>query len=1292
MSRQLLLEAEANTQWPISLEQQSHWFLEQVDPGNPAHNLCYKFKLKGMLDVSAVENSLNAIVSRHQVLRTHFSAADEGPCPTIRPHESIKLEMIDLTASPISERNAEDETHFVRHITRDVFDLSRDRLYRFGLLKYSSDEHVLIATFHHIIFDGWSRKVFRNELMHLYRYFAKREGSLLPPLPIQYDAFVERQARMLSSKDFDVDLKYWKRRFGGEIPELHLARDFSKPGRQSLSGVSHPLRLSESLSGRLKRLAREEGATMFILLLTALNILLYRYTGQEELVVGCPVSGRRNPISGRRDPELESLIGVFVNTLVIRTEWTGELTAKEALRKVKSVVLEAFRHQTVPYSRLVAELGGTHGHNGRTLFQVMLNYLNASHSNKRFAGLAIEECEDENDAAVVDLTLKVIETEGNLKCSFIYDNAMFREETIVRMSEHFLKLLEEIARAPELPIARLEMLSPSEKQQLLYDWNRSNPAYPTDKCAHELFEQQYLLNPNGIALLHGGERMTYAQLEQRSNQLANYLREAGVGPEQTVAVCLDRSMDLVASYLAVLKAGGAYVPVDTGIPTSRMAHMLNDAKVSVVLCVKDALGKLPSGAFKMILLDQEAEAIGRMSETCPHNLSKPDHLAYVMYTSGSTGLPKGVAVPHRGIVRLVKNDTYLKFGSDQTILQQTSISFDPSVVEIFGALLNGGRLVLPKDNQPSLAGIGEEIHRHGVTILLMVPDMLNQLLEVCGAKLASLRQVNCGGDAMPVWLKHKFAKVLPECRLINVYGPTENSVVTTYYPVEELDGELSVPIGRPISGDRVYILDPYHQPVPIGVAGELYVSGDGLALGYYGNESLSEDKFIPNPFEASSGSKMYATGDMARYRADGNIEFLGRKDFQVKIRGCRIELGEVEAIVDQQPTIHKSVARAWKNEAGAYQLVVYVVMEPEAEFDRNRILRYLRDKMPPYMVPSYLVELPSFPMTPFGKIDRKRLPEPEAAQSEEETVPPRTETEVRLHRIWTQLLGISSFGVTDSFFHLGGHSLLAMRLFTEIELIFGKKLHVSLIYREDTIERLAKALAEDPDVLSGSSMVEMQPHGKRMPLYCVHDVNGEVLVYRNVVSELGHDQPVFGFRDTRELGADTSIRSYAAKYVNEIRKRQPAGPYGLIGFSLGGMIAYEMAQLLREQGQEVALLAIVDTRNPKYFGPPRQRLQLIKLKLRSMFIKYGLLSITPVEEKERQEYRYIRAAIAAYDPAPYPGRIVLFQAEDTVDKGHGWMVTGTGSVDVHRMPGDHAFMMDKLNAKRIANVLKAELR
>ncbi len=1279
----------------ISIEQQSHWFLEQMDPGNPANHLPYRYVLTGALNVPALELSLNRIVARHQALRTYFPVVEGEPSPAVYPYEPIRLTITKLTK--------EEELRFEREFVAAPFDLSRDRLYRFALLKRANDEHVLIAVFHHIVFDGWSKPIFRGELLRGYAYFAAGEGELPGELPIQYETYVDRQTSLLSSERYANDMAYWLRKLDGEIPELNLICDFARTDRYSLGGDAHVVWIGEPLAERLKRFGRKEKATTFMLFLTALYVLLHRYTGQEDLLIGCPSSGRGSP-------ELETLLGVFVNTFALRTTVTGDMTATETLRAVRSTVFEAIRHQSVPFTKLVSELERKRALHGRPLFRVMLNVLNMASWSDTAAGLSVEEEEGDNAAAVTDLSLKVTECQGKLKCAFIYRGDLFKRETIERLSGHFLALLEGIAEQSDVPIARLGMLGPEERRELLYEWNRSRPTYPTDRSAHELFEQQSRLRPNEVALIHRNERLTYAALEERANRLAHYLREAGVGPGQTVAVLLDRSMDLIVSYLAVWKAGGAYVPIDVSIPTDRIAYMLSDSRASIAITVKRESEKLPAAGVGIVFLDAEAELIRAMPGTSPDNRSRADRLAYVMYTSGSTGMPKGVAVPHRGIVRLVRNDALPRLDENHTIAQTTSISFDPSVLEIYGALLNGGKLLIAGGGQSSLADIGEEIRSHGATVLCTVPEMFNQLLEVCGEHLASLRYVYCGGDMLPAWLARKCAAKLPECRLFNAYGPTENSVATTFYPVGETDEGTSVPIGTPLAGDRVYILDSYLEPVPVGVAGELYVTGDGLACGYYGNDRLTAEKFVPNPFASEAGEMLYATGDLVRYRPDRNIEFLGRKDFQVKIRGCRIELGEVEAVADRHPSVRKSAAKAWKNEIGAYQLVLYVVMETGESFRQDRIRRYMQEKLPSYMVPAFIVEMEAFPMTPFGKIDRKSLPDPDAAPCEERFVLPRTEAEGRLYDIWAELLGHRAFGTTEGFFRLGGHSLLALRLFADIERSFRKKLPVSLIYREDTIEKLAARLTAEGDGSADGSLVEIQPHGRQLPLYCVHDVNGEVLSYRHLAAELGADRPIYGLRDTRDLGEKTSIRGYASKYVNEILRRQPAGPYQLIGYSLGGFIAYEMAQLLIELGQEIALLAIVDTRNPRHAKPPagllgklranartfaslslRSKFSYAGTKLRSLLVKLGVWSVDPKEAEERRRHAYLLAAIAEYEPKPYPRRMILFQTDKKDGRGHGWETTDTGIVEAYRVPGDHATVLDEPNAGSIAREMKRYL-
>ncbi|MCL6570599.1 MAG: amino acid adenylation domain-containing protein [Bacillus sp. (in: Bacteria)] len=1098
-------------------------------------------------------------------------------------------------------------------------------------------------------------------------------------------------------KNIVNDLAYWKEQLGSEITELNLPIDYPRLPRSTFEVKTWSFTIPNNINQNIKSLSQQENVTSFMVIMTIFKILLHRYTSEEDIRVGTFVTQRSHP-------EKEPLIGLSSNTLVMRTQLQAEMTFRDALHEVRKVALEAYEHQSIPFTRLVSELSPERNRNNNPFFQLMLYY--GELPSIEAPGPLIDE---------VDLSLKIIETHDELRCSLIYNKGIFEEETIIRMAGHFNYLLEGALANPNKQISLLPLLTEPERHQLLVEWNKTDVDYPRDSSIHQLFEEQVKLNPNSIALVFGNTEMTYHELDKRANQIANYLRELNIAHEQLVAICLNRSLDMIASFLGVLKAGGAYVPFDLSYPKERIAYMLGDSGVSFVISTESISKELPPIDSKVICLDKVAAAITTQPKKRIHFNCSAESLAYVMYTSGSTGKPKGVEMVHRGIVRLVKNNAYALVGPEETFLNRGSVAFDVSAFEIYGALLNGGKLVVMDSHKPTFEEIASTIKQNLVTTLRVGPGLLNFLLEDYSDDLGSLRQVYSGGEALPVWLAQKFLSKLKGCKLINAYGPTENAVNTTsYYVKEVLPNSTSIPIGRPISNDHVYILDNFLQPVPIGVIGELYMSGDGIARGYLHKPELTREKFPSNPFNDTLGRKLYRSGDFVRYRQDGNIEFIGRADDQVKIRGCRIELGEVETIVGLFPGVRQSVAGTIKGKSGTEELVAYVVMNKGVFFDQNELRSYVREKLPEFMIPTFFIELKEIPITPVGKIDRKRLPAPTVAGSNEHIVLPRNPIEEKLIQLWETLLEVKAIGVNDSYFELGGNSLLAMKMFSDIESTFNIRLPVSIIFQEDTIEKLARHIASNNfEKAMSSSLVTIQPSGSKPPLFCIHGGGGEVLVYRELALEMGNDQPVYGLRYTNEENdTNISVELLADKYIKELREIQPNGPFFLLGYCFGGAIAYEMAHKLLQRSQEVSLLSILNFANPK-----RKRIEINNdISYKKLILNnLKILSETPLNqrisffiEKSRNALKLfnskpvsppadaklsLKKAISTYKPKPYPGEVLLICADENNNPKEylGWETTNDGSIHVHSVPTHHDNLLKEPNVKLVVKYLKEHL-
>ncbi|MCL6573196.1 MAG: amino acid adenylation domain-containing protein [Bacillus sp. (in: Bacteria)] len=1297
--------------WPLSYEQERQWFLEQLNPGNAAYNRPLIIKLTGILNTMILEKSINKIFERHHVLRAYFPVKSGMPSQVIRPYQYTDLPVIDISNFSGVNREKEMNQQVIKEV-RHSFDVSSDFLLRFTLVRLSSNNHLLMINIHHIIFDGWSAQIFLKELSKFYKAFVKNEPCNIPELPFQYESYSIMQREMLAGDLWERDLAYWKRQLGGELLELNLPLDYPRPIQATLEGKTYRFIIPHDVNQQIKTFCRKEKVTPSMLIMTILNILLFRYTGQQDISVG-------NLVSGRNQTNIEHLIGLFVNTLIMRTQLQPNMKFSDALQQVRKINLEAYSHPNMPLAKLVAEISPKRNLNGNPLFQVLLNMHNMPQANEVLPGLCLEEVDIEQSPALVDLTLKVVEVQGDLKCSLIYNKDIFLEGTIARMAGHFTTLLASALACPDKTISELPMLTIQERQELLVEWNKQEADYPRESSITQLFEEQVDLYPNDIAIIFENKQIPYHELDRRANQIANYLRKMGLSNEQLVAVCLPRSPEIIISFIGILKAGGAYVPIDLSYPTERIAFMLNDVNVSFIITTESIAKQLPNTKAKFIFLDNEEVEISAQLVDRPVNRSGYESLAYVMYTSGSTGEPKGVAIAQRGIIRLVKNFDFANLGHKEVFLNLSSLSFDGSTFEIYGSLLNGGKLVIMNSNKPSLEHIAETIKQQQVTAISVTPEMLNLLLEDYHESLGSLQQIFSGGDVLGVLLAQRCLSKLPECQLINGYGPTENTVYSTTFLVKEiLPDTTTIPIGRPIADDNVFILDHYFQPVPIGVIGELYVTGEGIARGYLNNKDLTEERFLSNPFAIASRGKLYKTGDLVRYRSDKNIEFIGRVDHQVKIRGCRIELGEIEAVVGKYPGIRQIVAGTTKGNKESSDLIVYAVMQKGEIFDSHKLRTFTRQKLPDYMVPTFFVELQDIPLTPIGKIDRIKLPTPEPISNVKVIITPRNLIEEQLLQVWKELLSLQKISVTDNFFELGGHSLLAMQMFSKIEKTFAKRLPVSIIFQEDTIEKLAKVLSLNDQLDINSSLVPIQLQGNKPPLFCVHPKDGTVFSYRLLAKNLGIERPIYGLRYTNAKNdSKISINGLAAKYIAEIRRIQPIGPYFLLGFSLGGTIAYEMAQQLFQVGQEVSLLTIVDTRNiarNSYKierGVPYKKIITNNLKKLNK-LPYGEW-IPFIKQKtqnafhlvmNKPEPKYIDdkmvklflKALSEYKPKPYPGKLLLIRANDNqnnllFDEQLGWETVEDGRIVVRGVPGYHGTIIKEPNVGNVAKCLREYL-
>jgi amino acid adenylation domain-containing protein len=1041
---------------PLSLAQERFWLMHQLESDIHLYNESNLFRFTGQLNGEALEKSLNEVIKRHEILRTNFQVLDGQTVQIIASDLTLNLPIIDL--QEVSEDDREVKVkQIIQEISSRPFDLTQGALLRAILLKIQPNEHLFLVTMHHILCDGWSMKVFFQELANFYQALNENKPSNLPELPIQYADFAIWQREKIVRQEYANHLSYWKQQLAGTLPILELPTDYPRPAVQSFRGARNSLVLSENLTQALKSLSQREGVTLFVLLLTAFKILLYRYTGQLDLLVG-------TPISDRTQIETERLIGCMLNTLVLRTDLSGNPSFRQLLARVRDVTLAAFTHQELPFEQLVKELQPNRDLSHTPLFQVMFVFLEAPLLSLELPGLMMQPLMVDSGISKFDITLFLEDSKQGLIGAVEYNTDLFKAETIARMWEHFQTLLEGIITDPEQEISNLPLLTATEMRQFV-ECNDTQIEYP-QACIQELFEAQVERTPDAVAVVFEGESLTYKELNQQANQLAHYLRGLGVEAETLVGICLERSLNMIVALLAILKAGGAYLPLDPAYPKERLAYMLEDSQVSLLLTQQHLVETLPPSNARAICLDRDSEILAGESAENLAIASTPENLAYVIYTSGSTGKPKGVLITHGNVVRLFSaTQSWFNFDNRDVWTLFHSYAFDFSVWEIWGALLYGGRLiVVPFWVSRSPDAFYQLLCQQQVTVLNQTPSAFRQLMEAEAslgvAKELALRLVIFGGEALELpslkpWFE-RHGDQMPQ--LINMYGITETTVHVTYRPLAIADtNKTASVIGHPIPDLQIYLLDRYKQFVPVGVPGEIYVGGAGLARGYFNRPDLTEEKFISNPFSNQPGARLYKTGDLARYLSDGNIEYLGRIDNQVKIRGFRIELGEIEAVLDQHPEVKQAVVVARQDESGDKRLVAYVVTGGDA-IATCQLREYLKQKLPDYMVPSAIVLMDAFPLTPNGKIDRRTLPAPNFSPTEldENFAPPTTPIQELLTGIWQQILGIEKIGIYDNFFSLGGHSLLATQVVSQVKKTFQIELPLRRLFESPTIASFAQ--------------------------------------------------------------------------------------------------------------------------------------------------------------------------------------------------------------------------------------------
>jgi amino acid adenylation domain-containing protein len=1627
-SLSLLPRASRDIRQPMSFAQQRLWFLDRLTPDNALYNIAETFRLRGILHTEAFENSLNEIIRRHEVLRTIFGMQEERLIQIISAETKFEPRVIDLSLQPESEREAE-ARRLAREEAQHPFDLEQGPLIRATLLRLDSEYHWFLLTMHHIVSDGWSLGVFMGELSILYESFCSRAIPMLPELPVQYADYAIWQQNWLQGEELQAELEYWRQQLDGAPPIVELPTDRPRPKIRGNRGATVPFSIPKRLTDSLRALCQQESVTMFMTLLAAFKVLLYRYTSQEDIVIGTPIAGRNRK-------EVENLIGLFVNTLVMRTDLGGNPSFRELIERERMVALGAYAHQKVPFEKLVEEINPERDLSRSPLFQMMIVLQNAGREELKLSGLEVSGIESETGAAKFDLTLMLTEGGEAISGCLQYSLELYEEETIRRIARHYKKVLEEVVRDAEQRIGEIELMNDDERRLVLDEWNATEAYYPREKLIHELFEEQAARSPGAIALEHGDENLNYGELNARANQLAHRLRELGVGPDTLVGIAVERSPEMVIGLLGILKAGGAYVPIDPSYPSDRITWMLNDSATPVLLTQDRLVERLPEHRAFVVRLDQDWPAISSRSVENPETGVGPENLAYVIYTSGSTGKPKGVMIEHRSVVNLAnwQADNF-KITNRSRILQFFSYNFDGAVGETSMALLNGAALMMAP-NKPTPGELIDFINTRAITVAVFVPSLLGQLDPDRLDKPETLTVVSVG-ETCPMDLALRWSA---RCNFINAYGPTEDTVYSHLWRVEREEINGNIPIGLPIHNTKSYILDNNLNPVPAGIIGDIYISGVGLARGYLNQPQATASKFIPNkfaernsssflgvltstsaydeiarfvadeslgqrvessrrmavaqrlspeeilrliegldedlvektrrfiseygddryaynafcryfsegfrdsyascglseevlrallpfeewqgrtgvdfcfgnaevmqtlrkmgvqvigidlepffvqkardkgfaarmgkvdlpcerfcqefgieeesqdfaistlaldrlesprnlirnmmmvlkeggrfalqtllpiigiddgeieprieytpeqnrivagetaeqhktalasllfelgageinichfPYAVASGdgiqeytawsffgrkrigdseasqnsdySRLYRTGDIGRYRADGSIEFLGRIDHQVKLRGFRIELGEIEAVLRQHPRVREAVVMARQDGPGEKRLVAYLVSDQQPAPTTGEVRAFLKQRLPDYMMPSAFLLLDQLSLTPNGKLDRHALPTLDSARAEVEDsyIPPRDNFELALVRIWEEMLQVNPIGITDNFFELGGHSLSALRLTAAIQSYFGRSLPLTTLFEEGTIEHLAEVLRDQFTPPLQSPMVAIQPHGQRPPIFFVHVGSGQVLCYFDLARHLGRDQPFYGLQDPNLSGQGCpfdSIEDMAAHYIGALRAVQPIGPYMLGGWSFGGLVAFEMAKQLSDKREQVSLLVLLDTGTPdlvRSFADSHDEAALLAVLAQEMYLPVLATDLRPfdlenqlqcVAQKMKEArimiddaHSFLRRqldifkgrlkATETYKPTPYNGQITLFTAsilgpeaaaKRTFDEHQselirGWADLSTAPVDIYLVPGRHHEIAREPNVQMLARSLK----
>jgi amino acid adenylation domain-containing protein len=1286
---------------PISPEQTNVWVHASMALDQPLYNEPITIHRKGSFDLDILERSFNEVLRRHEAWRSAFATIDGDVVQVVTPDLKISLGLTDLTTFDEDERESE-ALRLATEDARDPIDLTKAPLFRARVLKMDEDDHRLYLTLHHIIFDGVSiYKILVPELSAIYAAYEAGETPTLPEPKLHYGDYAIWRTQRIESGALDSHMAYWKEHLSGDLPVLQLPTDRPRPTTLAYHGSMETFSLSPDLTDKLKELSKREGVTLYMTLLAGFKAMLHRYSGQDDIIIGGVTDTRRRP-------ELQPLMGYFLNSFAMRSRPSGQKPFRDFLREVRDTVLGALNASEVPFDRIVRELKPKRDTSRHPLFQILFSI--EPPAPEFSGGWDLTQMDVTVGAAKFDLYLELDERPEGMFGRFLYSTELFDVSTIERMIGHWLTILEGVAADPSTSLAALPMLTEHETHQILSEWNSTETDYP-QSTLHEWIDTACKQHPDEIAVTFNGDSWTYRELDRRATLLAARLKLAGVGPETLVAIVMERSFDMVAGLIAIMKAGGAYLPLDPALPAQRFSYILDDAKPAVLLTQQALAATLPKVPFPSIFSDDYAS--GDFGSIDLHISATPENLAYVLYTSGSTGKPKGVEISHRALVNLLATmQRRPGFRAGQSLLAVTTLSFDIAALELFLPLVSGGTIVLAdRETASDPSRLAQLIESSQPNVMQATPATWRGLIEL-GWSGSKNMTILCGGEALPRELADK---LLPRCRgLWNMYGPTETTIWSTIEQVHP--GKGAITIGRPIGNTTIYILDAEGNAVPEGVTGEIYIGGTGVARGYRNRPDLTRERFVE--CAAAPGERIYRTGDLARYHARGIIECLGRNDNQMKIRGFRIAVEEVEGTMLTHPRIAAAAVKAWHDASGEMSLAAYVVARSNPSPAAAELRRFMRQSLPSYMIPSRFVTMDALPMTPNLKVDRNALPEPDAAVIELAFAAPEGDRETRLANIWKEVLNVRSVGQQDNFHDLGGHSLLMAKLITRIHAQFGRQLTMASVFNAPTLRGMAALLGEAHAEKPAPRLINVQPNGSRPPLYWLF--GGPTV--RPLAEAMGQDQPFFGVAldvaDQQKLAYGASLAEIAAPLARTIRDSQASGPYFIGGWCTAGILAYEVARQLMAEGCEVGLTVMVHSTNPVHFR------RITKTAMRRSKIRHHMQMLLRHKGKDRWTYAMERLrgildeaterfrapvtigesvgfnkildhAALHYEPEPFAGDIALFQPADrpdVLDYRPGWREVVRGAFASFEIPGAHRTMLEAPYVAELAARMNACLR